>query len=387
MVQTKLRLLSADTHIVEPPGLWTSRIDPKFRARAPRVVRRDNADWWIVEENQSVGSIGNSTHSGERFHKRPEEISLNDTWENVRPGAYNPHEAIKDMELDGVEGGVIFPTKAGRGLWVVQDSELFSAICRAYNDWVADFCRPYPERLKAAAMINLDDLQEGVQELHRAKKLGLEAALITVHPAHERPYHIPDYDPFWQAAQDLNMPVCLHSGTNRTLRDGFPMDSWDQSDPHEVGEVLYTNSDYWIRRSLTSIILSKVFERYPRLKVVSVENQAGWVAHWLFRVELRYRDRGTRWGRFEGDMKPSDFFHRNCAVSFQDDWTAVATRGLIGADNLLWGSDYPHGEGTWPESQRVVREIFHDASEEDLRKITYLNTARVFGFPVSANQA
>ena len=391
-VQTKLKLLSADTHIVEPPDLWTDRIEPKFRALAPRLVpgdkvgREPSADWWMVEENRCVGSVGLSTHAGERFHAdRPHDISVRDSYEKVRPGSYDPHEAIKDMDVDGVEGGVIFPTLGVGGMWQVENSELLSAICRTYNDWIAEFCQPYPERLAGACMINLDDIQVGVEELHRAKRLGLRAAVISVHPAHERPYHIPEYDPFWQAAQDLDMPLCLHSGSNRTGRDGVPTDHYDQTDPHEALEVLFPNGDYWVRRSLTSMIFSKVFERYPRLKVVSVENQGGWAAHWLFRVELRYRDRGTRWGRFEGDMTPSDFFHRNCAVSFQDDWTAVAMRGLIGVDNLVWGSDYPHQEGTWPESQRVVREIFHDASEEDLRKITYLNAARVFGFAISAN--
>ena len=379
--QTMLRLLSADNHIVEPPDLWTSRIEPKFRDQAPRIERREDADYWVVADGLSVGSVGNATHPGERYTaERPHEISVDDRWEAVRKGAYDPDAAIEDMAIEGVEGAVIFPTKGVGGIWMTPDPELLNAICRTYNDWAAEFCKPYPDALKGAAMINLDDIAEGVAEITRAKKLGLSAAIITVHPAHERQYFMHDYDPFWAAAQEMDIPLCLHSGSNRTTRDGIPMDHYTSDDPYEPLDLVYPNGDHWIRRSLSAMIMSGVFERFPRLKVASVENQAGWAGHWLFRMDLRYHDRKTSWGRFKSDMGPSDFFHRNIAVSFQDDRTAVATRDLIGVDNLVWGSDYPHTECTWPESQRVIRDIFSDASEEDIHKITFANTARFFGF-------
>ena len=385
MEQDTLRLLSADNHIVEPPDLWTSRIDAQYRDRAPRLISGETADWYVVEGDKSIGSLGTATHPGLRLQAdKPYEISLEDRWENVRPGGYDPDEAVKDMDLDGVEGAVIFPTRGVGGIWRLEDSGLLSAICRTYNDWIAEFCRPYPDRLKGAAMINLDDVQEGVDELRRARTLGLQAAIISVHPAHGRGYHRDEYEPFWSAAAELDMPLCLHSGSNRTVRDGIPMYHHDPTmDPDEPLEIVYINGDHWIKRSLTSMIMSGVFERHPDLKVVSVENQGGWAAHWLFRMDLRYRERKGIWGRFSTDMTPSDFFHRNVSVSFQDDWTAVATRSLIGVDNLLWGSDYPHTECTWPESRRVIREMFDGVSDEDLGKITFSNTARVFGFSLS----
>ena len=211
--QTMLRLLSADNHIVEPPDLWTSRIEPKYRDQAPRIERREDADYWVVADGLSVGSVGNATHPGERYTSdRPHEISVDDRWEAVRKGAYDPDAAIEDMAIEGVEGAVIFPTKGVGGIWMTPDPELLNAICRTYNDWAAEFCNPYPDALKGAAMINLDDIAEGVAEITRAKKLGLSAAIITVHPAHERQYFMHDYDPFWAAAQEMEIPLCLHSG-------------------------------------------------------------------------------------------------------------------------------------------------------------------------------
>ena len=251
------------------------------------------------------------------------------------------------MDLDGVFGGVIFPTLCVGGVWRTEDSELLSAICRAYNDWIAEFCKPYPDRLKGAAMINVDTVPEAVEELERCKGLGLNSCFITVYPKHDHQYHNPEYDPFWDTAQRLNMPISLHSGSDREV---LPMNLFTKADPNQPPGVIYSTNDYWIRRSLTSMIWSGVFERFPDLKVASVENEAGWAGQWLYKMDLLHRDRGMMWPRFKDDMKPSDFFHRNCAIGFQEDWVAVKVRQAIGVGNLMWGSDYPHTEGTWPDS-------------------------------------
>ena len=374
--QTKVMLMSADNHIVEPPDLWSSRIEPKFRDRAPKLVEGADHDWWYVEGDQCLGSMGNTTNAGARFRTdRPDEIPAEGRWESVLPGAYDPHAAVKDMDLDGVYGGVLFPTLCVGGMWRIKDSELLSAICRCYNDWMADFCKPYPDRLKGAAMINVDNVSEAVEELERAKALGLNSCFITVYPQHERQYHSPEYDPFWDAAQSLNLPISLHSGSDR---DFLPMNLYDPADPNQPLGVIYSTNDYWIRRSLTSMIWSGVFERFPSLKVASIENEAGWAGQWLYKMDLLHRDRGMMWRRFKDDMKPSDFFHRNCAIGFQEDWVAVKSREAIGVGNLMWGSDYPHTEGTWPDSHRIIREVFSDVTDEELYQMTVTNAARFF---------
>ena len=374
--QSKVMLMSADNHIVEPPDLWTSRIESKFKDRAPKLEKEADNDMWYVDGGQCIGSMGNTTNAGARFRTAtPDVITDKGRWESVLPGAYDPHEAIKDMDLDGVYGGVIFPTLCVGGMWRLQDTELFSAICRTYNDWIADFCKPYPDRLKGAAMINLDNVAEGVEELKRAKGLGLNSCFISIYPKHERQYHSSEYEPFWDAAQSLEMPISLHSGSNR---DFLPMNLFDHADEHQPLGIIYSTNDYWIRRSLGSMIWSGVFERFPKLKVASIENEAGWAGQWLYKMDLLHRDRGMMWPRFKDDMKPSDFFRRNSAVAFQEDWVAVKSREAIGVENLLWGSDYPHTEGTWPDSNRIIREIFSDVAEEELQKMTVTNTSEFF---------
>ena len=149
-----------------------------------------------------------------------------------------PHESLADMEYDGVFGGTIFPTAGVGGIWRIGDTGLLNVVCSLYNEWIADFCKPYPDRLKGVAMLNLDVVEEGVRELYRARDLGLTAALITVYPKHERQYHNPEYEPLWAAAQELGMPLCLHSGSHR---DGVPMDQFNDEDPQQSpwGHVLH----------------------------------------------------------------------------------------------------------------------------------------------------
>lgn len=371
-------LLSADNHIVEPPDLWTARANADYLERVPRLVKGDDYDWWCVEGSQSMGSIGNTTQAGDRYtSEEPHKMTAKGRWESVRPGAYDPHESVADMEYDGVFGGAIFPTAGVGGIWRIEDTGLLNVVCSLYNEWIADFCKPYPDRLKGVAMLNLDNVEDGVRELYRAHELGLTAALITVYPKHERQYHNPEYEPLWAAAHELGMPLCLHSGSHR---DGVPMDQFNDEDPNNPLGVMYCTQQYRVMRSIASMIWSKVFERYPGLKVASVENNAGWAPHFLYMMDLHHRDRGMLWPRFKNDMTPSDFFHRNVFLSFQEDWQAVRERDLIGVGNLMWGSDYPHTEGTWPDSKRVIDEIFSEVPDDEVRLMTHDNVAKVFGF-------
>jgi predicted TIM-barrel fold metal-dependent hydrolase len=374
------KLISADSHIVEPPDLYASRIDPRFRDRAPRMERRRTPagkeyDAWIIDGMQ-VGTLGAVMQAGQRFED-PSQIDFLGLWEDVRKGAYDPAAMLAENEEDGVWGSCLQPSQ-GLFWYRIPDSELLTEICRVYNDWMADFCTANPERLKGIAMLNVDDVAVGVRELERARKLGLVGAFIPVSPLPERPYRDPAYDPLWAAAQDLSMPLLLHIATNRSGVPGceFTMD---------VGALTgagRSTTDHWVRYSLSAMVFAGVFDRYPRLKVGSVEHETAWIPHWLKQMDFTYRERPVftkGWKSREG-MLPSDYWRRNMFVEFMEDDLGVQLREHIGVDNMLWGSDYPHAESTWPRSQDFLDRIFQGTSEAERKKITSDNAARLFGF-------
>jgi hypothetical protein len=174
-------VLSSDSHVFEPPDLWQTRIDAAFRDRAPRIERIEGADQIVVEADQVLSGIGLISNAGARF-EAPETISAHGRMEDVHRGGWDPEQHLSDMALDGVAGEVLYPSQ-GLFYFRLADSALMSAIFRAYNDWLAEFCRADPARLKGIAMINLDDVQDGIRELERAARLGLAGAMITEYPS------------------------------------------------------------------------------------------------------------------------------------------------------------------------------------------------------------
>ena len=192
------RIISSDNHVFEPEDLWTSRAELKFKERVPQVEHLEVGDFWFCDGRKVCGVAG-----GSRLEVR--EVPL---------GGYIPEEHIKDMDLDGVDVGIVYPT-VGLMLYSGPDSELLTSICRPYNDWVGEFCSAIPKRLKAIAMLNVDDVGDGVKGLERCAKMGFVGAMIAVYPLEGRAYDQPEYEPLWAAAQDLGMPLGLHQGTNR----------------------------------------------------------------------------------------------------------------------------------------------------------------------------
>ena len=362
------RLISSDNHVFEPPDLWTDRVERKYRDRAPHLVREEIGDRFYCDGEKLV-AIGGGTQPGRRFEDT-NKMTMEDVWENVVPGAYIPAEQIKDMDLEGVEANVLYPT-IGLILFRVPDADLLAALFRTYNDWIAEFCSSYPSRLKGVGMLNVDDVQASVREVERCAKLGLVSVMIPVSPPDGTAYDAVEYDPLWAAAQDLQMPISLHVATNRTGQRG---------DGANTKASLACNGDMWVRIALADMIYGGVFERYPRLQVGSIEHELSWAPFFLSRLDYLYIEKAYRpgWHRFKDGTVPSDFFHRNVFLSFQEDALGIQLRHLMGVDNLLWGSDYPHQESTFPKSRETLERILADCTEEEKAKIAGGNCARVF---------
>ena len=373
-------VISADSHIVEPPDLYESRIDPKFRSRAPRMERHrtrtgQEYDAWYLD-GVRVGTVGSVIQAGRRFED-PGSIDFLGVWEDVRKAAYEPHAMLEELEADGVWGACLQPSQ-GLFWYRLPDSELLSALCRAYNVWITDFCRAAPGRFKGIGMLNVDDVDDACQELERCAERGLAGAFIPVYPVAERPYRHASYDRLWWTAQDLEMPLLLHVAT---MRGGIPGSEFT-IDINQLTAAGLANSDYWMRYSLTAMIFAGVFDRFPRLKVGSVEHETAWVPHWLRQMDFTYRERpalGRAW-KSRHAMLPSEYWQRNMFVEFMEDDCGIRLRDVIGVDNMLWGNDFPHAESTWPKSREFLDRIFAGAPDEDRRKITADNAARIFRF-------
>lgn len=369
-------LISSDSHVYEPQDLWVSRIEPKFRDRAPHIVSQDDGDWWYCDGHKVAGT-GAGSQTGRRFEE-PNALSRTDRFEHVRPGGYLPEARIKDMDLDGVAAEVVYPTVGFLLYNMVDDGKLLSACFKAYNDWLAEFCGACPDRLKGVALINLDDVQEGIQELQRARQIGLVGALIAAYPHITRPYSGAEYEPLWAASQDLAMPLGMHIATCRPGPDqlhGF-------QDIDKLSPSFLANTDHWVRMSLGDIIFSGVFERYPQLKVGTVEQELSWIPHFLDRIDYTYtqRARRTYWHRFQGSELPSDYFRQNVFCSFQEDVQGIRDRYVIGVENLMWGSDYPHQESTFPKSREILEKVLAEVPEDEKIKIAGSNVARLYHF-------
>ena len=371
------RIISADSHVVEPTDLWTNRIAPEFKDKAPRIVRTDDGgDFWHCENKNLLGVAFAGAQVGRRFED-PENLSQQDVFENVRPGGYIPEEHVKDMDVDGIDMSVIYPS-LGLMLYRVVDSELLTAIFKAYNDWMADFCSAAPNRLKGIAMLNIDNVRVGVKELERCANMGFVGAMITDIPTESRRYFLPEYDVLWAAAQDLGMPLSLHGATNRGTNPG-PMTKVPGD--HDGGSAAFQcNFDMYVRISLTDMIFNGVFERFPKLQIGAIEQQLAWAPFFLDRIDYNYDQRalGMTGYRFQNDMKPSDFFHRNVFIGFQDDALGIQLRDIIGVDLLQWGSDYPHQESTFPRSREVLDDILVDCTDEEKAKIASGNAASIY---------
>ena len=360
------RILSADSHVIEPADVWTSRIEKRFLDRAPRVVKRAGereGDFFVAEGLRPFPVAGFAVAGvdpkdfGERMARG---------YPGVRPSAWDPVERLKDQERDGVVGEVLYPS-LGMRLFQMEDGELRAASFRAYNDWLADYCSHSPRRLAGAALISLDDPADGVAELTRAARKGLRGAMIWGAAPAERPYGDPSYDAFWAAAQELGTPVSLHILTER--RGGSDFQSVMKG---------YPALHHSVEKSLAEIIFAGVLERFPKLKLVSVENDIGWIAHFLQRLDHSY-EKYRYLERNAIPNPPSYYFQRQVAATFQDDRVGVVTRNFIGVKSLMWASDFPHSDSTWPNSRQVIARDFEGVPDDERRMMVADNAAALYG--------
>ena len=372
------KLVSADSHVNEPGDLWVERIDKAFRDRAPRVVDnlpgRQPGSYLVLEDIPPIHLT-----QGLGAGKKPEELPnffQQTTYKDARRGGWDPAERLKDMELDGVEAEVIYTTLGFRQFWF-KDAALQQACFRAYNDWLAEYCSYAPKQLAGLALISLYDIEEAVRELHRCRQMGLKGAMIWASPPEDRPYSSPLYDPLWAAAQDLHMPLSLHAITGMGPESQATRAMGREIQPVDRYLRAVTGADE-VKRTLTVFIFSGVLERFPGLKLVSAENNVGWLPFVIQRWDQAHAT--SRYMQTTPlKLRPSEYFHRQVYATFIDDSVGVENRHQIGIDNIMWSSDYPHTASTWPHSQDIIARDFKAAPDAEKWKIVRENVIALYG--------
>jgi predicted TIM-barrel fold metal-dependent hydrolase len=295
-----------------------------------------------------------------------------------RKGEWDASVRLQELEQDGVAGEVIFPQMAPFGAGLMQyrakiDPAQNLAGIRAYNRFLADLCNTNPGRHAGVALINVDDIDVTVKEVRDAREMGLWGGVLLPTSTGDHPfYHHPRYEPLWSACEEIGMPIHSHSGW-----------SPDYGDVPSATAMYITEVDMWAHRPFAALLWSGAFERHPGLQLVLTETGCSWILETLrvleFRADLPFFQHFTK----ELSLRPTEYFQRQChlGASFLPAHEAV-DRHRIGVEKLMWGSDYPHLEGTWPNTLEALRGTFGALPEEETRAILGANAARVYGFDI-----
>jgi len=351
-------LVSADDHMdvhVLPPELWQQRLPASQRARAPKVVEADDGPWWEVE-GRRVSPSGRKASGYIRSEAH-----------GFRPG--QPATRLEDMDRDGVWAQIVYSPMTTQ--LSVDDAELRAACMRAYNDWAAEFNAAAPERLVVLADIPGHDPRAAAAELVRVAGLGHRGAIIHQGQGDE-PIFEPSWEPFWDAAQETRLPISTHLGPGvRSLRPqlgSWRMPAFVAVVPMQLDEVL------------AGMIFSGLLEQRPNVRFVLGEGGLGWIPYVVERLDHEHHKYYEQTKDYRLSMLPSEIFARQVFVTYEDERLGVELIPRIGVDNVMWASDYPHGDSTWPHSRKAVAESpLASLGMDALRKIVCDNAARLYG--------
>jgi predicted TIM-barrel fold metal-dependent hydrolase len=364
----RLRTVDTDCHQMESPGVWQEWIEEGFRDRAPRLERVGTRPTITVEGEPLTAEEGKYPFASPEFLAALARGMQR--FEHARQAGFSAKVRLEDMEREGVDVQILYPTVGGQLLGrEFRDVELLAACCRAYNRWSAEYCRSAPDRLRWAAMLPLQAVDLAIEEARRAAADGAVGYYVRPNPVQGRGLHHVELLPLWSEIARLDRPICVHdSGSPRLPSFGERMDT------HTTGHILA--HPFEAMAAMAGLIWYGVFERIPRLRVVHVEADAGWVPYWLQRMEQHWDFSGNA-EHPQLLRRPSEYFRSNVFVACRgDERTLPAAVELCGDDNFVFNTDYPHPDGTFPWGMRSLAE--QPIPEASRRKILWDNAARAF---------
>ena len=364
-----MKPISADSHVVEPPDIFASRIDPKYRNIAPHGVDDEKRGALYIVEGISPVALGGAASAGIPADQLKLEGRV---FSALHRGGWDAKSRIADMDRDGVYAEIIYPS-VGMAICDVPDVDYKRACMQAYNRWLQEFCAGLPERLFGIGQSAARDPDTMLEDLRDIKEKGFKGIMIPSEPGVED-YDSPIYDKVWASAVEMDMPVCLHILIKRT-KQGNAFNHGTMRGGKLNGHMMAVRM---LQDVLGVFMFGGVFDRHPELKLVSVEADAGWVPHFTERAEHFY-NRHRHWlqGR-ELKRTPKDVMHENVYLTFQDDRTALQVADLLNPDRLLWASDYPHSDSTWPDSMPVLAATSDGIDPALIRQVVHDNVKELF---------
>jgi predicted TIM-barrel fold metal-dependent hydrolase len=371
------QVISTDDHIIEPDGVFEGRLPKEFADRTPKLVHTDqNAAWQVPGIERGIEMSGLSTAAGQKV----EEFSTKSkTFDQMRPGCYDPAERLKDMDIDGVDAQVTFPTLPGLAgatfIDEIADRPYATALIRAYNDWLIDeWCAADRERLLGAAILPLYDMEESAKEVRRVAERGLKCVTLPSSPGSINGVPIfpdPSWAPVWDALSETGLPAEIHIVSGKSDVSALAATG---AGP-EIFVALAPSSNM---TTVATLLFSGILHTWPKLKFISAESGIGWLPYFIERADYAHR-KHRFWTGSNIDVMPSELFRQSIFANFISDRAGIEGRHLIGVDNIMLGTDYPHTDSSWPDTQRVIKEQMGDIPDEERYKICAGNAIRVFG--------
>jgi predicted TIM-barrel fold metal-dependent hydrolase len=380
MQMNDMVIVSVDDHIIEPPDVFERHLPARWKDRAPKFVDSHGADgaYWTFEDNRVTNFALNAVAG------RPkEELGFEpDSYDQIRPGCYEVHARVDDMNVNGILSALCFGSFTGFSgeLWAnAKDKQLALACLKAYNDWhIDEWCGAQPGRFIPLAQVPLWDPQLAAEELRRVADKGVNAvALVGLPQKLGLPsVHTDFWSPLFAACQERDVAVCLHIGGGAPASPDQPVDSYLT----QVGLVGFTTASEWL--------WSRTVRNFPGMKVVLSEGGIGWIPYFLERADLVAQNHGP-WTRNTdfGGLKPSEYFKQRFYSCFIVDRAGLAQRAEIGIDTITFENDYPHADVTWPKSPEQLWDDFRatGCSDAEIDKITHANAMRALGVdPIAA---
>ena len=368
-------IISADSHVSEPPNCYVDYIEPAFRERAPRLVHHPRrGDMFQIEGSKQPIPMSLVSAAG----KLPEELSAEGAvFEKLHRGGWDPEARIEDQRRDGIAAEIIYPS-VGMELCNIPDLELKQASMEAYNRWLAEFCAPYPHRLIGLGQCAVKTPQSGIRELEKIKAFGFKGVMLPGLPGTVEDYNHESFGEFFDAMVDLELVPSFHILTSgEGLTRGFR-----GSKINSFMSIVRSNQDL-----MSMFVFDGIFMRHPKLRIISAEADGGWIPHFMYRMEHAY-DRHRHWmqGR-KLERKPSEYFRDHIYFTFQDDITAFQCKDMLNIERMLWANDFPHSDSTWPNSQAVLGKQTAHLSQAEIDLVLHENVAMLYRLNTKELQA